>query len=96
MTRKAERPDLARRTTRREEQRAMVQQQAEVPAPERQPDFMWGGQPVYQCRLGCGDRYQRIADLPAVEAHERAEHPTNLRATGLLDANGKPVIVRVD
>jgi hypothetical protein len=63
---------------------------------ERQPDFIWSGQPVYECHLGCRDRFQRIGDLPAVLEHEKTAHPTNLRVTEVLGPDGRPLIVRAD
>lgn len=68
---------------------------AEAPK-ERQPDFVWSGQPVYECHLGCGDRFQRRGDLAAVLEHEKTAHPTNLRVSEVLGPDGHPLIVRAD
>jgi hypothetical protein len=61
--------------------------------PARQPDFVWGGRPVYRCHQGCGDRFERIDDLAAVEDHERTFHPTNTsaRPSLILGADGRPL-----
>lgn len=70
---------------------------ADAAPKERQPDFIWGGQPVFECHLGCGDRFQRIGDLAAVVDHEKTAHPTNLRVSEqLLGEDGRPLIVRTD
>lgn len=65
---------------------------AEETPKERQPDFFWSGLPVYQCRL-CGDQYERVSNLAAVEDHERTQHPTNARVSQVLGPGGKPLIV---
>jgi hypothetical protein len=72
-----------------------IAQTAAPAALERQPDFIWGGQPVYECRF-CRDRYQRIGDLASVVDHERTQHPTNLRVSEVLGPDGRPLIVRAD
>lgn len=71
---------------------AAAEAQASPPPGERQPDFIWGGQPVFQCRF-CGERYQRINDLAAVLNHEKTDHPTNSRVSEVLGPDGRPLIV---
>ena len=65
---------------------------AEAAPKEREPDFIWSGQPVYRCRL-CGDQYERVANLAAVLDHEATQHPTNARVSQVLGPGGKPLIV---
>jgi len=64
----------------------------EAPPPARQPDFMWSGLPVYRCGM-CGDQYERVSNLQAVIEHEKTQHPTNARTTGVLGPDGRPLIV---
>jgi hypothetical protein len=65
---------------------------SEAAPKERQPDFVWSGQPVYRCRL-CGDQYERVSNLAAVLDHEATQHPTNARVSQVLGPGGKPLIV---
>lgn len=65
---------------------------AEATPPVRQPDFMWSGLPVYRCGM-CGDQYERVSNLQAVIEHEKTQHPTNARTTGVLGPDGRPLIV---
>lgn len=50
---------------------------------KREPDFMWAGQPVYRCKRGCGEKFERIEDLAAVIRHEETMHPA--RTAGAAD-----------
>ena len=68
-------------------------EEAEAPAIDsRKPDYMWNGLPVYRCRW-CGDKYERVDKLDAVEAHEKEQHGPYLRPSAILGADGEPLTV---
>lgn len=96
MTRKAKTTDAEETTVAAEAPREKATRAKAVPAEEapkeRPPDFFWAGQPVWRCRL-CGDQYERVSNLAAVEDHERTQHPTNARVSQVLGPGGKPLIV---
>lgn len=56
----------------------------------RGPDFFWAGKPVYRCKKGCEDRYERVDNLDAVLEHERTFHEVKVES-GLLGADGRPL-----
>jgi hypothetical protein len=61
----------------------------------REPDFHWGGRPVYRCQLGCGDRFERVENLEAVLRHEEEAHASSrsVRMSSILGADGQPLQV---
>ncbi len=77
----------------RPEVEAPVLAVAEPPAPVRAPDFVWGGQPVYRCRV-CG-RYERVGNLEAVERHEVEAHTKapEVRESRIVGTDGQPLLV---
>lgn len=61
----------------------------------REPDFLWGGRPVYRCRT-CGDRFERLEDLPAVLQHEAEAHAAPapiVRESPILGPGGETLMV---
>ena len=56
---------------------------------DREPDFLWGGKPVYRCRL-CP--YERMENLAAVLEHE-AGHQRTVRESKILGSDGEPLSV---
>ena len=61
----------------------------------REPDFLWGGRPVFRCRV-CGSGYERVENLAAVLEHERAAHPEPapvVRQSPILGPDGEPLVV---
>ena len=72
--------------------RAAEPEPAEQPVEpgERAPAFMWSGKPVYRCRH-C--RYERVADLAAVLAHEADAHAPVVTESRILGADGEPLQV---
>lgn len=54
---------------------------------------MWGGQPVYRCRV-CG-RYERVGNLEAVERHEVEAHTKapEARESRIVGTDGLPLLV---
>ena len=56
---------------------------------EREPDFVWGGRPVYRCRH-C--RYERVDNLEAVLEHERA-HESETRPSAIVGPSGEALLI---
>lgn len=74
---------------------AKTEEPRELRPDEREPDFKWNGQPVWRCKLGCNDHYERFV-LQEVLDHEAAQHPTNLRVSNILGEDGKPLIIAAE
>lgn len=60
-------------------------------SPEREPDYVWAGEPVFQCRT-CKDRFERVGNLAEVLQHEAAAHTTT-RVSPILGPNGEQIVV---
>lgn len=59
---------------------------------ERQPDFLWGGRPVFRCRQCL---YERVENLDAVLEHEAGHQPAS-RPSVIVGPGGEALQVADD
>lgn len=65
---------------------------------DRQPDYTWGGRPVFKCHAHEGCQFERLENLPAVLEHELLHEETRQppRESSILGKDGKPLKVEGD
>jgi hypothetical protein len=69
-----------------------------IESASREPDYHWGGQPVFKCHVKQGCQFERLNNLEAVLDHERLheEGRPPERESRILGKDGKPLKVEGD